>query len=195
MFQSFITPIARHLRLNEKEVNSFTGKLKVKHVKPKSYLLREGEVCRFQGYINKGCLRVFFVNEAGHETILYFAVEDWWITDLDSFSSGKPSRMNIQALEDTEVLLISKKDKDDLFSHFPRTERLLRLMTQKAHTALQKRIISIYNKTVDEKYMEFKSMYKDIEFRLPQKQLAAYLGITTEFLAQMRRRNLVASVG
>lgn len=151
-------------------------------------LLRAGEVCKFEGFVNKGCFRIYYLDEKGLESVLYFAIEGWWITDIDSFTNQTASILNIEALEDSEVLLITYPYKNALYEELPKVEKLYRIMTQKTHTALQRRMISSISKTADERYLEFIAKYPFMEQRLSQQNLAGYLGISPEFMSKIKKK-------
>ena len=180
--------INKHISLSDKEMKDFCGLFKPKEIKKKSFLLREGEVCKFEGFVVKGLFRVYHIDTNGFEQILYFAKEDWWITDMDSFTNQKPSQLFIEALEDSEVLLISKKDKEYAYENLPKIEKLFRVMTQKTHVALQRRMIDNLSKTADQRYVDFIEKYPQLSQRLTNLQIAAYLGISHEFLSKIRKK-------
>jgi len=150
--------------------------------------MREGEVCKFEGFVTKGLFRVFHIDSNGFEQVLYFAQENWWITDIDSFTNETPTQLYIQALEDSQVLLISKKDKELAYINIPKIEKLFRIMTQKTHIALQQRMIDNLSKTADQRYIDFIQKYPNLFQRLTNVQIAAYLGISHEFLSKIRRK-------
>jgi CRP-like cAMP-binding protein len=135
-----------------------------------------------------GCFKVYHSDQKGTEQILYFAIEDWWITDVDSFTTLKPSQLNIQALENSEVLLISKTDKEALYQKIPEIEKLFRIMSQKTLIALQRRIIENLSKTADQRYIDFITKYPQIAGRLTNIQIGAYLGVSHEFVSRIRRK-------
>ncbi len=180
--------IAAHISLSETEMESFCNLFEYKTIKKKSFLLREGEICKFEGFVTKGLFRVYHIDKNGFEQILYFAIEDWWITDIDSFTNEIPSQLFIEALEDSEVLLISKKDKDFAYENLPKIEKLFRIMTQKTHVALQRRMIDSMSKTAEFRYVEFVEKYPQLIQRLSNIQVAAYLGITNVFLSNIRKK-------
>jgi CRP-like cAMP-binding protein len=180
--------IARHISLSEKDIEQFCHLFQHKVIKKKSFLLSEGEVCRFEGFVTKGLFRVYHIDQNGFDQILFFAVENWWITDIDSFTNGTPSQLFIEALEDSEVLLISKKDKEFAYKNLPEIEKLFRVMTQKTHVALQRRMIDNLSKTADQRYLDFIEKYPQLVQRLSNLQIAAYLGISHEFLSKIRRK-------
>ena len=180
--------ISKHIDLSDKELDDFCNLFQNKSVNKKDFLLREGEVCNFEGFVSKGLLRVYHLDNKGVEQVLYFAQENWWIADIDSFTNEKPSRLYIQAIEDSEVLLISKKNKEFSYSHIPKIEKLFRVMTQKTHIALQRRILDNLSKTADQRYLDFIEKYPKLFQRLTNVQIAAYLGISHEFLSKIRRK-------
>ncbi|MBP7397293.1 MAG: Crp/Fnr family transcriptional regulator [Flavobacterium sp.] len=180
--------IAAHISLSETEMESFCNLFEYKTIKKKSFLLREGEICKFEGFVTKGLFRVYHIDKNGFEQILYFAIEDWWITDIDSFTNEIPSQLFIEALEDSELLLISKKDKDFAYENLPKIEKLFRIMTQKTHVALQRRMIDSMSKTAEFRYVEFVEKYPQLIQRLSNIQVAAYLGITNVFLSNIRKK-------
>ncbi|MEP6677069.1 MAG: Crp/Fnr family transcriptional regulator, partial [Ferruginibacter sp.] len=151
--------INTHISLTDSEMEEFCNLFQSKIVKKKSFLLREGEVCRFEGFVTKGIFRLYHIDKTGAEQILYFAIENWWVTDIDSFTNESPSQLFIEALEDSEVLLISKKDKEFAYANFPKIEKLFRVMTQKTHVALQRRMINNLSKTADQRYLDFIEKY------------------------------------
>ena len=180
--------IAGHISLSEKDMEVFCNLFQHKSIKKKNFLLSEGDVCRFEGFVTKGLFRVYHIDQNGFNQILYFAVENWWFTDIDSFTNGTPSQLYIEALEDSEMLLISKKDKEFAYINLPAIEKLFRVMTQKTHVAMQRRMIDSLSKTADQRYLDFIEKYPQIAQRLSNLQIAAYLGISHEFLSKIRRK-------
>ncbi|MEO6228601.1 MAG: Crp/Fnr family transcriptional regulator [Ferruginibacter sp.] len=180
--------ISNHIPLTNKEMEEFCNLFQKKIIKRKNFLLREGEVCKFEGFVTKGIFRVYHIDKSGAEQILYFAIENWWVTDIDSFTNERPSQLFIEALEDSEVLLISKKDKEFAYTNLPKIEKLFRVMTQKTHVALQRRMIDNLSKTADQRYLDFIEKYPQLHQRLSNLQIAAYLGISHEFLSKIRNK-------
>ena len=180
--------IAAHISLSDNEMKEFCNLFQHKTIKKKSFLLREGEVCKFEGFVTKGLFRVYHIDKNGFEQILYFAIENWWITDIDSFTTGTTSQLFIEAIEDSEVLLIDKKDKEFAYANLPKIEKLFRVMTQKTHVALQRRMIDNLSKTAESRYIEFTEKYPQLIQRLSNIQISAYLGITNVFLSNIRKK-------
>ncbi|KIO75861.1 catabolite gene activator protein [Pedobacter lusitanus] len=179
--------IEKHIQITDEEFEQFSRNFQLRKVKKKDFLLRAGEICRYEAFVTKGCFKVYYLNENGTQQILYFATEDWWATDIDSFTNQIPAILHIEALEDCEILCINKPDKDALFEQLPKVEKLFRIMNQRTLVAFQRRVISSIGKTATERYMEFTAKYPDLENRLTQLQIAAYLGITHEFLNKIKK--------
>jgi CRP-like cAMP-binding protein len=180
--------IAKHISLSDKETGQFCNLFTPHFVKKKDFMLREGDTCKFEAFVTKGLFRIYHIDQTGFEQVLYFGMEDWWITDIDSFTNQRPSQLFIEALEDSEVLMISKKDKDFAFQSIPAIEKLYRIMTQKTHVALQRRMIDNLSKTADQRYLDFVEKYPGLAQRISNIQIAAYLGISHEFLSKIRKK-------
>jgi CRP/FNR family transcriptional regulator, cyclic AMP receptor protein len=170
------------------ELAIFDELLQPKSVPKKTYLLQEGEVCNFEAYVVKGCIRTYFINENGFEIILQFAIEDWWVSDIASFHEKTPSKLFIETLEDCELLTFNTETKEELLARVPKFERVFRLMLQRNLSATQNRLINTISKTAQEKYLDFIERYPTIPQRVPQHYIAAYLGISPEFLSKVRTK-------
>lgn len=179
---------AKHIKDKEEQIAQLCSLFTEKKIKKKEFLLQKGEICRFEAFITKGLFRIYHIDRNGDEQVLFFGAEDWWVTDFDSFMNQIPSQLYIQALEDSEVLLIFHQDKQYAFEHIPIAEHLFRIMTLKTHIALQRRMIDNLSKTAEERYKEFLAQYPQIAQRLTNIQIAAYLGVTHEFVSKIRRK-------
>lgn len=174
--------------LDEKERGIINSVFKTKLVSKKEYILTPGEICQFEAFVVQGCFKVYCLDEKGQEHIVHFSIEDWWLADLESYNYGKPSKLYIQALEDSEILIISKADKEALYDVIPALERIYRRMTQQECIALQRRIVNKLSMSATAEYEDFCSRYPDLVKRLSNIQIAAYLGISQEFLSKIRSR-------
>lgn len=188
MFDLLYKNISRYIDLSEEEFSRFSTPFQLKSFKKKEAVLREGDYCFFEGFVLNGCFKIYYLNENGSEQTLYFAVEEWWITDIDSLINHVPTILNIEALEDSEVLMISKIHKEQLYETMPKIEKLFRIMNQQSSVSLQRRILSLTGKTADKRYIEFLEKYPGLEQKLTQQQIASYLGITHEFLSKIRKK-------
>jgi len=180
--------IARHIQLDQEESDYFLSLVQLKKIKRKEYLLKQGEICRYEHFILKGCLRTYTIDDGGLEHILMFGIEDWWVGDLFSFLTQSPATFFIDALEDTEILQISKPNLDMLYVKVPKFERFFRIMLQNAFIAQQQRINQNLAFTAEQRYLDFIKNFPRLEQRLSQKQVSSYLGITPVFLSMLRRK-------
>jgi len=188
MYELILKNISRYIQLTKEETEYFTSLLKEKKLRRKQYLLQEGDICRYENFVVQGCLRTYHIDSKGQEHIVQFAVEDWWIGDMYSFLTQKPSRYAIDALEDSVVLSIEKKSMDELYIKVPKFEKFYRHLLQNAFIALQERITSNISETGEERYRQFQLKYSKIEERVPQRMIASFLGLTPESLSRIRRQ-------
>ncbi|WP_128548644.1 Crp/Fnr family transcriptional regulator [Larkinella soli] len=183
--------ILRHvdsvITLTDEQKRYFLSLLRPRRLRRKQLLVQTGEVCRYESFVTKGCLRAFAVDQKGQEHNVMFALEEWWISDLQSLLTEQPATLYVEALEETEVLQIEKKDLDRLFDEVPPFERFFRVKLQNAFVAFQNRIYSTISQTAEERYLEFRQRYPRIEQRVPQYMIASFLGFTPEFLSKIRR--------
>ncbi|WP_336958096.1 Crp/Fnr family transcriptional regulator [Chryseobacterium contaminans] len=188
MTESLQKHIREYVDISDEKLEKYCSAFTYRRIKKKEFLLMEGSICDFEGFVVNGCFKVFHTDRNAAEQILYFAIENWWISDIDSFINRIPSKLTIQALEDSEILLISKKDKERLYLEMPEVERLMRLKFQSSIIALQRRIIDNLSKSSEERYIEFLKKYPQIAHRLTNIQIAAYLGVTPESLSRVRKK-------
>jgi CRP-like cAMP-binding protein len=186
MFSAIDQFVSRYITLSQEQTEYFHSLLKHRIVKKKNFLLQEGEVCDFEAFILKGCVRSYYLDKEGVETILLFGVEEWWVSDLTSFSERKPSNLFIETVEDTELLSIDYKNKSLLFEKVPAFERMFRLLVQRSLSVLQQRFYASVSQTAEERYLYFLEKYPLIAQRVPQHQIARYIGVSPEFLSKVR---------
>ncbi len=188
MFESFLNYLRNYVNLTQEEETVLTSFLLFKKYKKRQYFLMEGDVCRYQAYVLKGCFRSYYIDKEGKEVNLMFSTENWWIGDLASYIVKDPSKLNIEALEDCEIFAIEKQHMDLLFQKIPKIERFFRILFQNALISSQNRIINNLTLTAKDNYLSFVNKYPDFEQRIPQYHIASYLGITPEFLSQIRKQ-------
>ncbi|WP_010177436.1 Crp/Fnr family transcriptional regulator [Aquimarina agarilytica] len=184
-----IQNIKKNVSLPDTDLKRICNYFKPKTIPKKEFLLTQGSICKFEGFVLEGCFRIFIIDKKGHENTLYFAAKDWWVMDIDSFMNQKPSDLNIQAIEDSKVLLITREDKTDLYNSVPSAEKLFRIMSQKSIVAWQQRLIRNHCQTAKDRYNYYISTYPDIASKLTDKQIAGYLGITHEFLSKIKKKS------
>jgi CRP-like cAMP-binding protein len=190
MFQNINAYVLKCVNLSARELEYFNSILQYKVIPKKTMLLQAGNICNFEAYVIKGCIREYYIDSNGAELTLQFAVEDWWVSDITSFEDQKVSSMYIEALEDCELLMLSRQSKEQLLADVPKLERMFRLMIQRHLSVVQNRLFKTVTHSGMEKYLEFIKRYPTIPQRVPQHYIASYLGISPEFLSKLRTRHL-----
>ena len=188
MLQPLQLHIERFLRLSNEDFEAVARFFKRVTVKKKQNLLVEGKISQSNYFVEKGLLRLFFVNNNGIEQTTQFAMENWWLSDYTSFSSRKPATFNIQAVENSTVLALDYAAQEELLKQYPVMERYFRLVHERAHAAAQFRIKLLYDFSREELYHHFNNSYPAFVQRVPQYLLASFLGFTPEYLSEIRAK-------
>ncbi|QMU28157.1 Crp/Fnr family transcriptional regulator [Adhaeribacter radiodurans] len=188
MYELFFQKFNEIVPLTPEEQELIKNYLTPKKLRKKQYLLQGGDVCKFIAFVEKGALRSFSINDKDEEHIIQFALEGWLIADLYSFLTGEPATYNIEALENAELVLISKPAHEELLKLLPKYETYTRLQLTGAYIAMQRRLTSIISLPLEERYAGFTALYPDIVQRVPQHMIASYMGLTPETLSRVRRR-------
>jgi CRP-like cAMP-binding protein len=186
MFEVFEQYLIEKAGLNEQEIAAVRAVSVEKKIRKRQYLLQDGDVCTNNCFVVKGCLRLYLVGEDGNEHMLRFAVENWWMSDQESLNNGTPSKNNIDALEDSEVILISQPDYINLQMTIPKLRQLIERLKARSFEASQRRILSNISFSAEEKYQYFIKTYPDIFYRIPLHMIASYLGVSRETLSRTR---------
>ena len=173
---------------SEKEFGLFLSSFKVKRIFKKDFYLRAREVCNSKAYLNKGCSRNFVLDDQGHERILFFAFEDWWLGDFDSYYSGKPGTNYIQMLEDSELLVISKENFQKAEQDIPKLKQWYSFKMLRSTSASRNRIEEMKTLSAEERYLKLIETQPHIFQRIPLQHIASYLNIEPQSLSRMRNR-------
>ena len=187
MFSLLRAHIEKRIHLTDEEFNICTKFFIPKTIRKHQFLLNEGNVCKYFGFVNSGCLREYTIDKKGNEHIIQFAIADWWVSDLDSFLSGSPANHNIDALQDSEVLLLEKSSRDELLDACPKMERFFRILLEANYVATHQRVADSLSKSAEERYLKFIKTYPKLFEQIPQNQIASYLGITPQSLSRLRK--------
>ena len=179
--------IEKRIHVTQKEFDLCCKFFIPRKVRKRQFLLQEGDICRFMAFVNQGCLREYTVDHKGEEHIIEFAIKDWWVSDLKSFLSGSTSTHNIDAIHDSEVLLLEKEARDTLLERFPKMERFFRLLLERHFVATQRRISDSLTSSAEERYLAFLQRYPVLVEQVPQQYIASYLGITPQSLSRIRK--------
>jgi CRP-like cAMP-binding protein len=178
----------RILPLNEDEQSIVEQVFKERKIKKRQFILQEGDVCKLNTFVVEGCFKMYMVDENGKEHNLQFAIENWWIGDIGSFHTEQPSRLYIEALENSIILQIKKEDQLKLFVEYPKFNRIFRVFTENALVSTQRRVLQNISSTAEERYLDFMERHPHLFNRISNVQIASYLGVTPEFLSTIRKR-------
>jgi CRP-like cAMP-binding protein len=178
--------ISQYIDITAEEETIFINLLLPKRIPKKSFLYKENEVAHAIAFVTSGCLRAYTIDDEGIEHILQFAPTNWWVSDMYSNITGQPARLNIEALEDTEVLLLSRTNQELLSESIPKFDKYFRILLEKSLVASQQRVLDNLELTAVERFYKFCNSYTDLIHTIPQKYIAAYLGITPEFLSKTK---------
>ena len=172
--------------LSPAELAEFTAAFTLRRIKKRQFVVQPGFPADYRLYVVQGALRAYVIDQAGLDHTIQFAVEDWWITDLNSYLYRTPAKLFVVALEDSTVLQLDFATEQRLKQAHHRFETLFRLFAERAATYQQRRLISALTLSAEERYEEFRATYPALLQRLPQYVIAAYLGMTKEFLSKIR---------
>lgn len=188
MFEVLFSKVEEKITLDEAEKEICRRLFIPKKLKKRQYILQQDDLCKNLIFVEKGLLRSYSIDEKGNEHILQFAPEGWWISDLYSFFTSENSKYNIDAVEDSELLIIQNTALERLYEQVPKFERYFRILTQNNMIAMQKRVTSELSSSAEEKYLNLIAAYPNIVARVPQHMIASYLGLTPESLSRIRKR-------
>lgn len=189
MNQELLNKMKAIVTLSAEEERMLSGYWKEKTLKKGEYLLTNGIICRTDNYVIEGALKAYYINsETGTEEILFFAIEDWWASDLYSFQKQTPSIYNIQAVEDTRLLQITSESFQNMLVKIPKLERFFRIILESYLGTLQRKIILNQVYDVKQRYMDFLKQYPLIAARFPNYLIASYLNVSPEFLSRIRKK-------
>lgn len=186
MFEFLQKKVSETISITDEEFEYAKTLFIPKKLRKKRFLLEDGDPCIYTTFIEKGLLRSFTIDEKGNEHILQFGMQGWWVADLYSFLTGEASEYNIEALEDSELLLITKSSWDLLLNEVPAFECYFRILIQNNLIATQRRLMGTMSTTAEERYQKLLNDIPDITQRVPQHMIASYIGITRETLSRLR---------
>jgi CRP-like cAMP-binding protein len=189
MYSNLIKHIKRFVELNENEIPVLDKYIKSFDLNKKKYLLQEGQVCKTLYFVEKGCLRMFFIDKKAREQITQFAIDGWWISDYFSFLDNKPTEYNIQTIEKSKILSINILNLDNLLIELPQLEKYFRIIAQRDLAASQRRNKYLYEMSKEEFYKFFTTSFPEFVQRVPQYMIASYLGLTPEYVSELRKKS------
>ena len=191
MFDVLISHIQNKVHLHKEEQDQLQPFFSFRKLKKKQYLLHEGEVCTHLSFVSKGLLKSYFVDEKGSEHINMFAFEGWWISDFKSFISQENAVLNINAVEETELLMITLEDYNTLMLKIPVMDRYFRILYQNSLATKDYRLIASNSYTAEEKYLQLSEKNPEMIKRIPHNLIASFLGLAPETVSRIRKKILL----
>ncbi len=185
VFQKYLDERAAFTDAERARIQSFAI---IKKLRKRQYLLQEGDIWKYDAFVAKGCLRTYAADDKGGEHIISFSIENWWCGDRESLLLQEPARFNIDAIEDSEIVLFTHDNFELLCREIPVFNNMVHDILQKSFIATQKRIQATLSLTAEEKYLNFITKYPGFATRIPQAMIASYLGMTPETLSRIRRQ-------
>ena len=174
--------------LSGEQIEAYLDILHIRPVKKRQYLTQPGFATKEQFYVIKGAFRAFFLDHEGKEQTIQFAIEDWYISDIRSYLTGEPATLFVEALEDSVIAALPKKEMEALCDRYPEWQKIYRLTAEGGFANAQKRMMAHLQKSAEERYMDFVRDYPDIERRVPRHALATYLNMSQEYLSKIRKK-------
>ncbi|QBQ40782.1 Crp/Fnr family transcriptional regulator [Sphingobacterium psychroaquaticum] len=191
LFESLFQNIEEKVTITESDKTLLRSFFRVKKLRKRQYLLQEGELCKDIAFVVRGALKSYTLDDKGNEHVSLFGLEGWWISDFRSFICGETALLNIDAIEETYVLLLSRAHYDTMLDQMPLMERYFRILYQNSLVTKDRRLISSHTYTAEEKYQELLRQYPFIIQRIPQHLIASYLGLTTETISRIKKKQLI----
>lgn len=188
MFDTLLSHIQNKVDITEEQKTELQSFFTLKKLRKKQYLLQEGDVCKYLSFVSKGLLKSYIFDEKGSEHINMFAFEGWWISDFNSFINQEKAVLNIDAIEETELLMITREDYENLMLKIPVMDRYFRILYQNSLVTKDYRLIVSNSFTAEEKYTQFAQKNPEVIQRIPHNLIASYLGLAPETVSRIRKK-------
>ncbi|WP_296705349.1 Crp/Fnr family transcriptional regulator [Algoriphagus sp.] len=180
--------LSKYVVVSESEFSDILNFFEKRKLSKKEIIMQAGTKCNSNYFVAQGCLHMYLVNENGNEQTVQFGIENWWITDFMAFQHQKTTDYFIQAVENSEILCIDSKKQEELFKKFPQVESYFRIIYQTAYGAAINRLKYIFTYSKEVIYYKFREQFPDFVARVPQYLVATYLGLTPEYLSQIKHK-------
>jgi CRP-like cAMP-binding protein len=188
MVNSFFDHLNKYIKIDKHDFEKIISYFQVLDVSKKEVLMEAGSLCNYNFMVLNGCLHMYYINDKGTEKTIQFALENWWITDQLAYHHHRKTEFFIQAIEPGQVLKISREKEDQLLSDFPILEGYFRHIYQIAYGASIMRTKYLFDHSKEEMFFSFSEQFPEFVQRVPQYQLASYLGLTPEYVSEIRKK-------
>jgi len=185
--RKLIDHIRRYVPLSPKEEEIILDLIKVKKFQKGEFVVQAGDICMECSFVVSGCLKSYRTDDSGKEHVVSFAIENWWTGDLGSFCAQQPADYHVQCLEDSDLAMFHYDVMEQLYQEVPIMERFFRLLLMRSYVATQRRVVDGMSIPAKQLFIQFSTRYPEMMQRIPQYLIAAYLGITPQFLSKIRR--------
>ncbi|PJJ10753.1 CRP-like cAMP-binding protein [Flavobacterium sp. 1] len=188
MYELLRKNIEYKIPLTNSEWKTIIEKTEFIKLKKNEFLQIQDSSSKYEGFILKGSFKIYILKEDGAESVLFFAFENDWLSDIESFYHQKPAKYNIKALEDSDILVINKANKTFLYQQVPKLIQFHTLMVERTNIAMQERLLDVLNKTSKQRYADFIKKYPHKSHKINNKNLSSYLGVSHEFLSKIKKK-------
>lgn len=188
MFDVLFSHIEHKVALSDAEKSAIAAFFTFKKIRKKQFILEEGDICMHLSFVNKGLIKSYRLDEKGNEHISLFGWEGWWISDFNSYINQQSATLYIDAVEDTELFLLSRAAYEQLTLDVPIMDRYFRLLYQNSLVTKDERLISSNSYSAEEKFQRLIQSNPEIMQRVPQHLVASYLGLAPETLSRIRKK-------
>lgn len=187
MFETLLKSINAIVKLTEEEEEHFKTFFTHKKILKKQFIAQQDDPSKYLIYVVSGALKSFTTDQQGNNKIMQFAIENWWMAENNSFFTGEPSMYSMDAIEDSQLLLLTHENYEKMLSEIPKMEKYWRSILEKRIIAMQRRITIMLTYSIEKKYTRFIEIYPNLNSRFPQHLIASYLGISPETLSRLRK--------
>lgn len=188
IYENLFAHIEQKVRLTPTEKEQISSFFRVKKLRKRQFLLQEEDVCKDFAFVSQGLLKSYVLDEKGNENINLFGWEGWWIADFQSFLFQSPATLAIEAIEDCELLLLSRENYDQMLEEVPAMERYFRLVYERSLATKDQRLVTAQTYSAEEKYNHLTQTYPELIQRIPQSLLASFLGLTPETFSRIKHK-------
>jgi CRP-like cAMP-binding protein len=189
-FEVFKKYVEKYIGLTSEEQKHLLSLLRITKVRKKQSIVQPEFTCKYRSYVFKGAMRAYLIDKNSNEHTIAFAIEDWWISDYNSYIFQQPATLFVEALEDSVLVQLDYNAEQLLKETIPKFEKFFRIITERSFAFLQKRMLANLSMTAEERYEDFMQNYSKIALRVPQYALASYLGMSTEYLSKLRNNRV-----